>query len=122
MCTEDMEAAAAQPISHYVAIGGGANSPLWRQMLSDASAKPVHVSTTVEASALGAGMIAAYGAGWFNSISEAAAAMCGPTTAFEPNKKRQQAYRNLLEIYRKLYKTTADLNHELVAFAAHQAH
>lgn len=116
--TEDMEAALGHKIHHYLAIGGGANSPLWREMLADVSGKPVLVSPTVEASALGAGMIAAYGAGWFPSIADAAGAMSGETTEVKPNPENYHRYRELIEIYRKVYHATAQLNQELVAFAA----
>ena len=121
MSTEDMEKAVDQKITHYVAIGGGANSALWRQMLADASGKPVHVSTTLEASALGAGMIAAFGAGWYDSITEAAQAMAGEhTIVVEPDKSVSESYRELLSIYRRLYGAVRDLNHDMVAFAGKQ--
>jgi len=120
MRTKDMERAVGYPINHFVAIGGGANSPLWRQMLADASGKPVHISQTVEASALGAGMIAAFGAGWYDSITEAAGEMSGETTAIYPDDKRTRIYQELLEIYRRLYHSTADINHAMVAFANKQ--
>jgi xylulokinase len=121
MCTEDMETAVGQPVTHYVAIGGGASSALWRQMLADASGKPVHISTTLEASALGAGMIAAYGAGWYNSITDASEAMAGEhTITVEPDQSRSDSYRELLPIYRKLYGAVAELNHDMVAFAGRQ--
>jgi len=113
-----MEQAANQPITELVAIGGGANSSLWRQMLADASGKAVHVSTTIEASALGAGMIAAYGAGWYPSIEDAAVAMCGDTTAFEPNARMHNVYAELTSIYSDLFHATANINHRMLAFAA----
>ncbi|MFK7997786.1 MAG: FGGY-family carbohydrate kinase [Granulosicoccus sp.] len=118
MRTHDMEIAAGQTITHMVAIGGGANSPLWTQMLADACGKPVHISTTVEASALGAGMIAAYGAGWYDTITEAANAMSGETTVIEPDISQHKRYQELLSIYRKIYHSTRDINHELMAFSA----
>ena len=120
MRTTDMERAANQTINDVVVIGGGANSELWRQMLADALGKPVNVSTTVEASALGAGMIAAFGAGWYNSITDAANAMAGSTSAVRPDPTRHAAYQELLAIYRKLYHATRDINHDMVNFAARQ--
>ncbi len=120
MGVTEMERAANQPVSHFVAIGGGANSPLWRQMLADASGKPVHISNTIEASALGAGMVAAYGAGWFNSITDAANEMAGETTAIMPDLTMQSTYSELLGIYRKMFHATADLNREMLSFAAKQ--
>lgn len=118
MGTQASEAASEQRIDHYLAIGGGANSRLWRQMLADASGKAVHVSDTVEASALGAGMIAAAGAGWYPSIREAAGGMAGNTQVFAPEEKNRARYRELLDIYRDLYAANASINRRLVDFAA----
>lgn len=115
--TEGLEAASGLSIDHFVAIGGGAASPLWRQMLADASDKPVLISDTVEASALGAGMIAASGVGWYGSIVEAAEAMSGRTSIVQPDRAAGERYRKLLDIYRGAYRATARLNAELVAFA-----
>lgn len=120
MRTQDMQDAADQQLTHLVAIGGGANSRLWTQMLADALGKPVHISTTIEASALGAGMIAAYGAGWYKSIRAAANGMAGKTSVIEPDLNRHQRYQKLLSIYRKLYHATRDINHELMAFSDEQ--
>ena len=115
---ELLERNAGLEIKEYLAIGGGAASPLWRQMLADASGKAVLISDTVEASALGAGMIAAYGAGWYGSIVEAAEAMAGSTTAVQPDAAAWEDYRALLEIYRGLYDATAATSRKLVAFAS----
>ena len=117
MSTEDMETELGYKIEHFVAIGGGANSALWRQMLADAAGKPVLVSQTVEASALGAGMIAAFGAGWYPDIANAAENMTGSTVRYEPDNSKYDRYRELLNIYRKLYNATAEINRDLVQFA-----
>ena len=116
--TEDTETELGYKIDHFLAIGGGANSALWRQLLADASGKPVLVSQTIEASALGAGMIAAFGAGWYPSITDAATAMSGSTVEYKPNATNYARYRELLSIYRKLYSATAEINRDLVSFAA----
>ena len=117
MRTRGMEAASGRKIDHYVAIGGGAGSPLWRQMLADASGLPVLVSDTVEASALGAGMTAAFGAGWFPSIAAAAHAMTGDTKAVEPDPRAGGRYNGLLEIYGDAYGACSNINRRLVEFA-----
>lgn len=118
MRTERLERAAGLTVTEYLAIGGGAASPLWRRMLADASGKTVLISETVEASALGAGMIAAAGAGWYPTIATAAQAMAGKTTAVEPDAARAPHYRELLDIYKGLYAATAATSHRLVAFAS----
>jgi xylulokinase len=118
MGTQAAEKASGRSIDHFVAIGGGAKSKLWRQMLADASGKPVHVSDTVEASALGAGMLAASGAGWFPTIEAATESMAGATEAFEPDGQKFERYTALLDIYRDLYAANAAINSRLVDFAA----
>jgi len=118
MGTLDMEVSADQHISHYVAIGGGAKSPMWRQMLADASGKPVLISPTIEASALGAGMIAAYGAGWYDTIELAAENMSQVAETIQPDPANAARYADLLAIYRDIYAASATLNQRLVAFAA----
>ncbi len=117
LSTEDMETELGYKIDHYLAIGGGANSALWRQMLADASGKDVLVSQTVEASALGAGMIAAFGVGWYPTITEAAKSMTGSTVKYAPNSSMYSRYRELSDIYRKLYAATAEINRDLVRYA-----
>ncbi|MEM9220971.1 MAG: FGGY family carbohydrate kinase [Pseudomonadota bacterium] len=116
--TRTMEGAMGSAVDHYVAIGGGAASPLWRQMLADASGKPVLVSSTNEASALGAAMIAAAGAGLYPSIVDAAHAMAGDAEPVAPNPAVSERYERLLEIYEPLYGATEATNRQLVAFAA----
>jgi sugar (pentulose or hexulose) kinase len=105
-------------IDHYVAIGGGAASDLWCQILADASGLPVNRLATVEASSLGAGMAAAKGAGWFRSVADAAAAMSGrPVARFEPDPARARRYRELLGIYQDLWPAISKWNARLTRFA-----
>jgi len=99
-------------VDEFVTIGGGAKSRLWVQMVADATNRPVWVCETVEASALGAGMLAAYGAGWHPDIPAAAKAMSGRTASVEPNPGSPERYRELMAIHGGLYAANA------AAFAA----
>lgn len=78
-----------------VAVGGGAASPLWTQMYADAAGLPLHVSRSLEASALGAGISAAVGLGWFSDFNKAAASMSGENPAIKPNATTSMAWRAL---------------------------
>ena len=114
--TENIEQETNIKIKEYFAIGGGANSKVWTQMLSDASGKNVLISNTVEASSLGAAMIAAYGAGWYSSIKEAAKFMCGETKLIEPNKSNKKKYDDLIKIYKDVYCANKEINKKLSKF------
>ena len=118
ICTQALEEAAGQEITHYFAVGGGAHSRLWRQILADASGKDVLIGSTVEVSSLGAAMIAGCGAGWYSSIVDAAQAMSSQVTIIRPNTERTKRYHKLLDIYRGIYHATQNLNQKLVQFAA----
>ena len=121
LSTRRLEDESGLDIQEYLAIGGGAHSPLWRQMLADASGKQVLISDTIEASSLGAAMIAAYGAGWFSSIEEAAAAMSSHSQLILPDHGNKDAYGELLGIYEDMYAATAEINRRLAAIASRGA-
>src|SRR5882724_11520823 len=116
--TDGAIAATGVPIDRYVAIGGGAASDLWAQILADATGRPVQRSTTVEASSLGAAIAAAKGGGWYGTIAQAVAAMAGrPVRSFEPEPKRSARYAELRAIHADLWPTLSAWNARLAAFA-----
>jgi xylulokinase len=116
---EAIEAATAEPIEELLTIGGGAKAGLMRQIVADVTAKPVRVSETIEASCLGAGMLAAVGAGWYAHASDAARAMQGRVIAtVEPDASRIEAYRDLLAVYRDVYPALRETFARLAALRA----
>jgi len=121
LVTGMIEEEAGVRVEEFVAIGGGAASALWRQILADATGKPVKRSATVEASSLGAAMCAALGAGWFPDARSAAKAMSGEITATaEPDPVRAPRYAELLEIYRGIYPQLRETYRKIASFTAGQ--
>jgi xylulokinase len=104
-------------VADYVAIGGGAASDLWMQILADALGKPVGRTSTVEASSLGAAMAAAKGVGWFPTIAEASGAMAGTVVErFEPDPRRAARYGELRALHAELWPALQAWNRKLAAF------
>jgi xylulokinase len=87
------------------AIGGGAQSKLWMEMIADATQLPVQRSLSNEASALGAGISAAVGAGWFSSFEEAATSMTNEAELIEPNSKVADEWHELSTRQAKIYES-----------------
>jgi sugar (pentulose or hexulose) kinase len=109
------------PIDHFAIVGGGSKSDLWCQIVADASGRDVKRLETSEASALGAAMAAAKGAGWFKSIPLASRAMCGrPVKIFRPRTKQAKAYAELLSIYQDLWPQMSAWNGRMQDFARRQ--
>jgi len=114
-----IEEEAGVPAREFVAIGGGAASDLWRQIVADACGKPVKRSRTVEASSLGAAMCAAVGAGWFGNTRAAAEAMSGEITHVnEPSADGAARYAELLQVYREIYPKLRGTYRKLAGFVA----
>lgn len=104
LVTSMIEQDAGIRVEEFVAIGGGAASDLWCQILADACGKRLMRSRTVEASSLGAAMCAAAGSGWFDSVRAAAEAMSSEATRVTlPCAEHVPRYRELLDIYRDIY-------------------
>lgn len=112
-------AAATSPIDHFAIVGGGSKSDLWCQIVADATARDVKRLETSEASALGAAMAAAKGAGFYKTIAAASAAMSGkPTRTFRPRTKEHKRYQELLAIYTDLWPQVSQWNTRMQEFAA----
>ena len=99
-----------------IAIGGGTQSPLWCQMLADSMQRTLWLSDTKEASALGAGAIAAYGANWFDSIEQAADQMSGELRPIEHNHENAEKFTELMQIQRLVYENNAAIFQKLRQF------
>ncbi len=100
--TEGVEAALGEPITEFVVMGGGSRSDLWCQILADVLQRPIVRSATVEATCLGAGMLAAVHVRLVPDLASAAQAMTQTGRRFVPESARTR-YDELFQIYRELY-------------------
>lgn len=103
--TEGVENAIQQPVKRFIAVGGGAQSDVWCQIISDVTGKAVFRAGTTEAASLGAGILAARAAGLFGDIQQAAAHMTRcQAIPFQPDPARHAFYSRLYtEVYRSLF-------------------
>jgi len=104
LSTEGIERAIGQPITEYIALGGGSKSALWCQIVADVTGRRVTRANTPEATCLGAGVLAAVAAGWYDDARSAAAVMTSAGEFFDPQPATQQIYDRLYrEVYLGLY-------------------
>jgi xylulokinase len=90
-------------VRELVAIGGGATSDLWCQILADVTGKNICLPQNTEASGLGAGIAAAVGAGWHPTFKAAAQAMTGMEKTIKPDPQNHQKYQRRFAAYKKIY-------------------
>ncbi len=99
---ELMKAAGLAEIRQVRLTGGGARSPLWRQILADILKTELVTVSSEEGAAFGAALLAAVGAGFFVDVPAACAQAIQITGAVEPGPAGQ-AYEQLYPLYRDLY-------------------
>jgi len=90
-------------VAEVRASGGGARSPLWRQILADVLGVEVVTVTTTEGAAYGAALLAGVGAGLFASVEAACQTAVARTGRTVPDGERVERYEALYRAYAALY-------------------
>lgn len=106
----------AAPSPHLRLIGGGAKSPVWRQIIADVFDSEVVVPRSTEAS-FGTCLIAARGAGWFTDLAEAVESLQTIAATVEPDPAGVRVYRELFGIYQNAVEALTGVSHRLTTFA-----
>ena len=95
-----VDAGIAHP-STIRASGGGTASPVWRRILADVLDAEIATVETTEGAAYGAALLAAVGAGWYETVAKATAGIrTTPVARPGPDAAR---YRDIHAAYRELY-------------------
>lgn len=105
-------------INQVRVTGGGARSPLWRQILADTFNTEIVTVSSQEGPALGAAILAAVGGGWHSSVPEACQAMIQPADKTRPVKKNVSRYEQYYQKYATLYPRLKDIYEECVQLGA----
>ena len=85
-------------------VGGGAKSPLWRQIKADVTGLPVRVPVSVETTATGAAILAAVASGIHSSVAEAATEFISfRPEEHRPEQEAHEAYEVAYRRYREVY-------------------
>jgi xylulokinase len=108
LSTTGAEAAMGTRTQRFRLMGGGTHSRLWCQIVADILARPIVIAREAEATCLGAGMLAAAGAGLFPDIRAAADAMSGGGRVHEPDAAQTARYDRLFGVYKDIYPALRD--------------
>ena len=89
--------------------GGGAKSPLWRQILADVCGVDLVTVEAGEGAALGAALLAGVGAGVWPTAAEACGAAVELGEQTSPDPESRELYEPLYERFRRHYPVLAPL-------------
>ena len=110
---ELLKAAGLAKIEQVRVSGGGAKSPLWRQILADVfNAELVTVNTT-EGAAYGAALLAGVGCGIYPDTDTACDQAVQITGSTAPGSGAVAKYDRLYDVYRELYPALKKISHRL---------
>jgi xylulokinase len=96
------------PIRQIRASGGGARSPLWRQIQADMFGRKVVTINTEEGPAYGVALLAAVGGGEFKDVREACAATIRVVQQTGPHRGSKTYYDRAFPVYQQLYRSLQD--------------
>jgi xylulokinase len=100
---ELMKGAGLKEITQVRVSGGGARSPLWRQILADVLETELVTTNSLEGAAFGAALLAGVGAGRWPDVEAACRQSISLTGSTGPLGANAQVYRRLYPEYRALY-------------------
>ena len=89
--------------SEVRASGGGGKSKLWRQMQADIFDCDINTINVSEGPALGVALLAAVGAGIYNSVPEACEATISVKDTMKPIQDNVDTYKKYFPVYRGIY-------------------
>ncbi len=96
-----------------VVSGGPVKSSLWMQMHADVCNLPLTITDVTEGPILGSAMIAAVGAGIYDSLPQAADEMVRVVRTIEPSQSAHDEYRFYLQKYIDSYPVMKGLLHDI---------
>ncbi|MFN4034265.1 MAG: xylulokinase [Fimbriimonadales bacterium] len=91
------------PLHELRLTGGGARSPLWRQILASVFGQPVHTLQAEEGPAYGVALLAGVGTGVWQTVPEACAQTVQRAATTEPIAEQAATYETLYARYQQLY-------------------
>lgn len=97
------------PVEEMAIVGGGAKSPLWRQIIADATGVALLVPEVLEAGALGAAILAGVGVGVYPSVQDAARRLVRIAEQRAPDEAGRRFYSRVYQVYRELEERVAPL-------------
>jgi len=96
------------PVKQIRATGGGAKSPLWRQIQADVFGQKVVTTNCEEGAAYGAALLAAVGGGAYANVAEACKAAIEVDAATPVRAAVKRDYDRFFPEYQQLYRSLKD--------------
>lgn len=101
------------PPEQIFAAGNGFSSPVWRQIVADVLARPLHHRTDPERTGVGAALLAGIGAGIFDGYDALEPMLPAVSAVTEPNPAHVDFYAGRYQLFCQVYPVLKPIMHEL---------
>jgi xylulokinase len=91
------------PVRRIRLGGGGARSPLWRQIQADTYGLPVETVDAEEGAAYGAAILAGVGVKTWSSVDEACESIVRVAENIAPSSEHSPVLERAYAVYRRMY-------------------
>lgn len=105
------------PVTQIRVSGGGARSPLWRQILADVLNTDVVTVTATEGAAFGAALLGGVGINVYQTVEAACDTAIAIVEHTPPHPEHAASYQRIYEVYTQLYPTLRSSMHTLGTMA-----
>ncbi len=99
-CVKELETLGVE-IKDFRITGGGARSPLWRQIVCDTVGMKL-LRPKIDDSSFGTALVGGIGVGLFKTVEEAVNQCVQYVEVLQPNLKNHETYAKLFEVYRRV--------------------
>lgn len=103
-----MERVMGHPFDVIRLGGGGAKSPLWRQIQADVYGRPCEILKVADFGCVGSACLGAAGAGVYKNLQEAVDHLVKPAGMIEPNMANHAIYKDCMEVFDAAFRAWKD--------------
>lgn len=104
---------ANKDFERIISVGGGAKNNDWLQIQADIFDAEIVTLEAEEGPGYGAAIIAAVGAGWYDSIEECTDEFVQYGISVKPNAENVMKYQKQFDIYKQVYGATKDITYQV---------
>ena len=97
----------------FAVVGGGSKSEKWNQLKANILQRKVVSMVYKEGGALGASILAGYGAGIFTSLKDISPQMAKIEKTYYPQEKKVAKYVKKYDIFKEIYLSLKEINHQI---------
>jgi xylulokinase len=110
---EHMESVLGIEFDNIHAIGGGSKNPLWMQIKSTVTNRPIEIPEVQESTLLGAALLGGIGAGVYRNHEQASKATYRCGHSYHPDETTRKTYKEIYQTYQTILPLAREISYAI---------